>query len=171
MSEALIVIDVQEDFFAHPKKPVFREEYLIENINRLIAHFRKKGDPIIFVQHEDEDLKKNTVGWKVDHRIHSDARDKFVVKTTPDAFFETELSNFLQKEAVNAIFIAGLQTDYCIDTTCRSAFGKSWKTTLISDAHSTYDNDFMKAEDIISYHNHLIGSWFAALETTEEISK
>ena len=65
--------------------------------------------------------------------------------------------------------ITGLQTDYCIDTTCRSAFAKKYNTILVHDAHSTYDNDFMKAEEIIRYHHKIIGRWFAKLQSTEEI--
>lgn len=70
---------------------------------------------------------------------------------------------------MSSIVITGLQTDYCIDTTCRSAFGKKITTVLVSDAHSTYDNSTMKAIEIVNYHNRIIGRWFATLQQTNEI--
>ncbi len=169
MDEALIVIDVQEGFFSDPIDPVYNEKNLIHNINQLIDSFRKHGKPIIFVRHTDEDLVKGTRRWEVYSKVHSKSDDLYVDKTTPDSFFKTELLNVLKKNNIDSIVIAGLQTDYCIDATCKSAFGKGIPTILISDGHSTYDNSFMKADKIIDYHNKIIGRWFAKLKTTDEI--
>ncbi|MCK9208146.1 MAG: cysteine hydrolase [Salinivirgaceae bacterium] len=170
MNEALIVIDCQEGFFSDPNYLVYNEAKLIQNINALIDHFRKNNKPIIFVRHIDEDLIKGTGPWKVYSKIHSKPDDIYIDKTTPDSFLETDLLSILKSKKIDSIVIAGLQTDYCIDTTCRSAFGKNIPAILVSDAHSTYDNSFMKADKIIEYHNKIIGRWFAKLKTTEEIS-
>lgn len=169
MNKALIVIDVQEGFFSDSNYPVYNEKELINNINQLIDSFRKDGKPIIFVRHIDEDLIKGTRPWEVYSKIHSTSDDLYVAKTTPDSFFKTELLNVLKTNNIDSIVIVGLQTEYCIDTTCKSAFGKGISTILVSDGHSTYDNSFMKANKIIDYHNKIMGSWFAELKTTKEI--
>lgn len=169
MNEALIVIDVQEGFFSDPNYPVNNENNLIDNINQLIDSFRKKGKPIIFVRHIDEDLVKGTRLWRVYSKIHSKSDDLYVDKTTPDSFFKTEFLNVLKMNNINSIVIAGLQTEYCIDATCKSAFGKGIQTVLASDAHSTYNNSFMKADKIIDYHNKIISRWFAKLKTADEL--
>ncbi|SHI74115.1 Nicotinamidase-related amidase [Tangfeifania diversioriginum] len=169
MKEALIVIDVQEGFFVDPDDSVYNETSLINNINQLIDWFRKHDKPIIFVRHIDEDLVKGTKLWEVYSKIHSEPTDFYIDKHTPDAFFKTKLSNILTSNNINSIVIAGLQTEYCIDTTCKSAFGKGIPTTLISDGHSTYDNSFMKADKIIEYHNKIIKRWFAQLITTNQM--
>jgi nicotinamidase-related amidase len=169
MNEALVVIDVQEGFFADPNYPVYNENRLISNINLLIESFRKRGKTIIFVRHVDEDLVKGTVAWQVFSKVHSRQDDIYLDKTTPDSFYETDLLSVLKENNIDSIVIVGLQTDYCIDTTCKSAFGKNYSVVLVKDGHSTYDNAFMKADKIIDYHNKIIGRWFAKLKTTEEI--
>jgi len=169
MNEALIVIDVQEGFFSDPIYPVYNENNLIHNINQLIDFFRKHNKPIIFVRHIDEDLVQGTKPWEVYSKVHSQSDDIYINKTTPDSFFKTELLNVLNTNNIDSIFIVGLQTEYCIDATCKSAFGKGIPTILVSDGHSTYDNTFMTADRIIDYHNKIIGRWFATLKTTNEI--
>lgn len=172
MKEALLIIDVQEGFFADAENPVFKEAPLIENINKLIGKFRKNNNPIIFIRHTEEDgeeLEKNSKKWQIYSKIDTKKLDFFIDKTTPDSFLDTDLFHTLKENEVSTIVIAGLQTDYCIDTTCRSAFGKKINIILASDAHSTYDNSFMKANKIIAYHNRIIGRWFATLKSTREI--
>jgi nicotinamidase-related amidase len=169
MNEALILIDIQEDLFSDPKNRIYNETGFIININRLIEHFREENKTIIFIRHADEELIPGTLAWQIYSGIKSEPEDLYIEKTTPDSFFKTDLLRTLTELKIDSILIAGLQTDCCIDTTCRSAFGKDIKTVLVSDAHSTYDNSFMKADKIIEYHNKIIGRWFAKLKTTNEI--
>lgn len=86
MNDALIVLDVQEVFFAEPNYPVFNENKLISNINRLIDFFRVQGKAIVFVRHIDDDLAKETSSWEVCSEINAKDTDCYVDKCTPDAF-------------------------------------------------------------------------------------
>lgn len=169
MSNALVIIDVQEGFFSDPDRPIYNEPHLIQNINQLIDYFRKQKTPIIFVRHMDEDFIKGTNPWKIYSKVQSQANDVYVDKTTPDSFYKTELLSILKVNHIDSIVVAGLQTEYCIDATCKSAFGKSIPVLLVSDGHSTYGSPSMKAGKIIEYHNKILGRWFAKLKTTEEI--
>ncbi len=170
MKQALIIIDVQEGFFSDKTNPVFNEYILIENINKLIENFRKRNEPIIFVRHtEAEGEELQSAEWQVYSKLNFKSEDYFINKTTPDSFLDTDLLDILNRNKVSSIVITGLQSEYCIDTACRSAFGKKIKTVLVSDAHSTYDNSIMKANEIINYHNKIIGRWFATLQQTNEI--
>lgn len=169
MNQALLIIDVQNGFFSNPEEPVYNENHLINNINRLINSFRKQGKPVIFARHLEEDLVRGTKPWEVYSQVHAKPEDIYIDKTTPDSFLNTDLQQILKDLNIQSLVIAGLQTDYCIDTTCRSAFGKGIPVILASDGHSTYDNSFMKAAKIIEYHNKIIGRWFAQLKTTDKI--
>lgn len=169
MKKALIVIDVQEGFFSEKDYPVYNEKILINNINLLIDHFREQNKPIIFIRHIDEDLIKGTKLWDIYSKVHSKPEDIYIDKTTPNSFYKTNLLNVLKQNSIDTIVICGLQTEYCIDATCKSAFGKEIPAILVSDGHSTYDNSFMKADKIVGYHNKIIGRWFAKLKTTDEI--
>lgn len=170
MKQALIIIDVQEAFFSDKTNPIFNENMLIENINNLIEIFRKRNELIIFVRHtEAEELKKESMKWQVCSKLNFKLEDNFINKATPDSFLDTDLMDILNKNKVFSIVITGLQTDYCIDSTCKSTFGRKIETVLVSDAHSTYNNAFMKANKIIAYHNQIIGKWFATLQETDAI--
>lgn len=124
---------------------------------------------MIFARHIDEDLVKGTIPWEVYTPVHAKPEDIYFDKTTPDSFFNTDLQHILTKRNILTLIITGLQTDYCIDTTCISAFGKGIPVVLASDAHSTYDNSFMEAAKIIEYPNKIIGRWFGVLKKTDEI--
>jgi len=170
--KALLVIDMQEGFFADASEPVYREKELVDNINQLTESFRSQHLPVIFIRHTEEngeELQEGTKAWKVYHKLRQKRDDYYLNKETPDSFYRTELASILQENKIDTLYITGLQTDYCIDTTCRSAFAKNYHTILVNDAHSTYDNRFMKAEEIIEYHHKIIGRWFASLQSTNEI--
>jgi len=172
--EALLVIDMQEGFFSHPGEPVYRSTELVDNVNALIGEFRKRNCPVIFIRHTEEageELEEGSKAWKVYHKLKQKRDDYYLDKETPDSFYRTTLASILQENKIDTLYITGLQTDYCIDTTCRSAFAKNYHTILVQDAHSTYNNAFMKAAEIIEYHQKIIGRWFAALQSTKEIQE
>ncbi len=58
------------------------------------------------------------------------------------------------------LVFCGLQTEVCVDTTIRSALAHGYKNILIGDAHSSYDNDVMKAKDIVAHHNNVLNRRF-----------
>jgi hypothetical protein len=49
------------------------------------------------------------------------------------------------------------------------AFSRDYSVTLVSDGHSTYDTETLKAQDIISHHNEVLGTSFASLKRADEI--
>ncbi|MBS1795249.1 MAG: cysteine hydrolase [Acidobacteria bacterium] len=170
---ALIVIDVQQLFFMDANRPVHNSAALVANLNKLIAKFRENGEPVIFVRHHEPDeggLNFGSARWQVYSGLDARADDVYVEKTHADSFYRTNLAEVLAGLGVDSVVLAGLQTDYCVDSTCRSAFGRGLRTTLVSDAHSTYDNSFMTAEQTIAYHTKLIGGRFAELRTTGDLT-
>ena len=90
-------------------------------------------------------------------------------KTTPDAFYQTTLKVELAAKDIEQLVIAGIQTDYCVDTTCRRATSEGYPVTLVSDAHSTWGDSGLSAQQIIDHHNQVLGNWFANLVTTEAV--
>jgi len=168
--KALLVIDMQSGFFTDQGQPVYREEPLIANINTLIRTFREQNAPIIFIRHnEPDDLVKNSPEWRIDSRMNARNTDICVDKTTPDSFYNTGLENLLRQHGIETVFITGLQTDYCIDTTCRSAFAKHFSVILVRAAHSTCDNSYMSADQTIEYHQNILSRWFAEIMSISEV--
>ena len=168
---ALLVIDVQEGIVHDPYFPMWKTEELIERINRLIDAHHHRHQPVIFIRHtegEGSPLQEGSPGWQLDHRLHRNPSDVILNKTTPDSFHQTELLARLASDKVTDVTVCGLQTDFCVDTTTRSAFSHGLPVTLIHDAHSTCDSENLTASDIIAHHNRILGSWFASLKTTDE---
>ncbi|MED1116099.1 cysteine hydrolase family protein [Bacillus paramycoides] len=170
MKKALIVIDVQAGMYT-AGMPVHNGEKLLETLQGLIQECRSKSIPVIYVQHngpKDHPLEKGTDGWKVHAAIAPQEGDSIVEKTTPDSFNKTNLNEVLQEKGIEHVIISGMQTQYCVDTTTRRAFSEGYKVTLVSDAHSTFDTDVLRAEDIVKHHNVVLGS-FADVITLKDL--
>ncbi|EJR54337.1 hypothetical protein IIM_02066 [Bacillus cereus VD107] len=170
MKKALIVIDVQAGMYT-AGMPVHNGEKLLETLQELIQECRSNSIPVIYVQHngqKDHPLEKGTEGWKVHAAIAPQEGDSIIEKTTPDSFNKTNLNEVLQEKGIEHVIISGMQTQYCVDTTTRRAFSEGYKVTLVSDAHSTFDTDVLRAEDIVKHHNVVLGS-FADVITLKDL--
>ena len=152
---ALIVIDVQKGLFAPEPKPAFSSE-VIARINALTQKARHQGVPVVFVQHEataGEHFRHATDEWQLDANLVTAETDRFVRKTTPDSFLRTDLNAVLQEAGVSQVVVCGYATEFCIDTTVRSAAGLGYDVMLVSDAHTTHDKPHALAAQIIAHHN------------------
>ncbi|OIU68574.1 cysteine hydrolase family protein [Rossellomorea aquimaris] len=170
MSSALIIIDVQKGMFP-AGAAVYKGDGLIFTIQNLLGKARAAGVPVIYIQHNapaGKPLEYGTEGWKIHEGIKPRSVDVIVQKTTPDSFFHTTLDKELNKKGIDHLYLAGIQTEACVDTTCRSAFGKGYKVTLVSDAHSTWDSGELTAKQIINHHNGVL-RWFADVYPADEI--
>ncbi len=168
---ALLVIDVQEGIVHDPYFPMWKTEELLERINRLIDVHHHIHQPVILIRHtegEGSPLQEGLSGWQLDRRLHVAPTDVILNKTTPDSFYQTSLSTVLKDHHITDLVVCGLQTDYCVDTTTRSAFSHGYPVILILDAHSTCDSGELKAQDVIDHHNRVLGNWFATLKTTND---
>jgi nicotinamidase-related amidase len=163
---ALLIIDVQLGMFEE-SDPVYRGDELLATINDLIARARDAGVPVIYVQHSGGDghlLEPGSPGWPI-HPAIAPARGELIVhKRHPDSFQETALQHELEIRRVRRLIVAGIQTEYCVDTTCRRAYSLGYDVTLAQDAHSTWDTKHLEASQIIDHHNQVLGGWFATLK-------
>jgi nicotinamidase-related amidase len=169
-STALLIIDVQEAMFSYPDQKLYDEEGVMERIISLQHKARVAGTPIVYVQHtEDEEYTKGTPTWQISHRITPQEGEVIVEKPTWDAFHRTELQEELQKLGITNLVICGMQSEFCLDTTIRRAYSMGYKSVLVSDAHSTFDNKMLNSEQIVKHHNALLGGRFAQLRAESEV--
>ncbi|XXM73100.1 cysteine hydrolase family protein [Lysinibacillus sphaericus] len=170
MSRALIIIDVQKGMFPAGAE-VYEGKRLISTIRTLLGKARASGVPVIYIQHQapaGKPLEYGTEGWEIHEGIRPRSLDAIIQKTTPDSFFNTALEKELIKKGIDHLYLAGIQTEACVDTTCRSAFGKGYKVTLVADAHSTWDSGELSAQQVINHHNGVL-RWFADVYPSDEI--
>ena len=170
---ALIIIDMQFGVFESAIiPPVSGAKELLSNIGKLIAKARNASVPIVFVQHNGESghpLEHATAGWNIHPAIAPTDQDILIQKSTPDSFHNTQLQEELESRRIRELVIAGIQTEFCIDTTCRRAFSLGYQVTLVKDAHSTWDTESLSARQIIAHHNKILEQWFAKTKEVKDI--
>jgi nicotinamidase-related amidase len=168
--KAVLVIDVLVGIFQLPVK-LFHEEMFLSNIEKLLVKSRSSGIPIIYIQHNGprgSQLEKGKPGWKIHPRVAPTSRDIIIPKKHPDSFQESTLEDTINELGVNELYICGFASEFCVDTTVRSAYSKGFSVTLISDCHTTTDSEVFRARQIIDHHNHVL-SRFAGIQSCDEI--
>ncbi|SOB44027.1 Isochorismatase [Weissella viridescens] len=154
MMKALVVIDLQNGV-CNPDFGVSAYSYkeVISNVNERIDFYRSTNQPIVFIQHTDDELKKGSDVWQFVPDLNVTDRDVIVEKSVPDSFYHTKLESVLNELGCDELEFAGAQTEYCVDTTIKVAFDKGYKLTMSQNlVTTTLDNEYMSASDTISFY-------------------
>lgn len=170
--DALLVIDVQKGMFEHPQMQPFAGKAVVARLVKVLSRARGAGVPVFFVQHSCDEpgdpLHPESTGFSVIEELAPGEFEPVVVKTKCSAFQGTDLSERLNASGVDHLVICGMQTEYCVDTTVRSAYELGYEVTLISDGHTTFDTAILPASQMIAHHNHTMRG-FARLVPAEEV--
>ena len=154
MKTALIVIDMQVG--ARELYPQLALDDLIGRINALAVMVRASGGIVVYVQHEGPEgdvFQPDAPGWELLPGLDLQEEDKFVSKKNSDAFLDTSLEAEMWPHNIQRLIITGWATDYCVDTTVRTALAKSYPTIVPSDGHIAADRPHLSAAKIIEHHN------------------
>lgn len=143
MTRALIVIDVQREYFdgALPvRHPVGHLEAILETMDAA----KEANVPIAVVRHHQPDpdspiFRKGSEMWQLHDEVEARPRDVLIDKQLPGSFTGTPLDDFLKERNVDTVSIAGYMTQMCCDTTARQAFHRGYKVEFLSDATGTLD--------------------------------
>ncbi|MBN1982475.1 MAG: cysteine hydrolase [Chitinivibrionales bacterium] len=138
---ALLVIDVQNDYWRPPRLP--RDSFM-KGIKETVDFCRRQGIKIIYIQHLSEDpsatlFKKNTDGFGIHSVVAPQPGDEIVIKTTPGSFYQTDLDDILKRNSIKNCIITGMQTQKCCDTTTREASARNYSCYFVTDAVETFD--------------------------------
>lgn len=159
MKKVLVIIDMQIMPFIwknYGGKSLYQEDVLIANTKHLIEKAKQANAPIFYVMYTETSESPRAQGqplWQVHPEIAPREQDQLVIKYYADSFLGTGLLALLQEKGISDIVLCGVQTEYCVDTTCKSAFSHGLHVELASDCHSTFDSDLLSAEHIIAHHN------------------
>jgi len=164
---ALLVVDLQLGMFNGEEiGPIHAGDALLTRVRALLAQARAAGAPVIYVRHDSGPgrlLACGTANWQIHPAIAPAPGETIVDKRTPDSFHATTLSTELAAIGAKRIIVAGAQSEVCVDTTCRRAFSLGFDVTLVCDAHSTWSNAVLTADQIIRHTNQTLGGRFARL--------
>ena len=155
-NSALMIVDVQKRLIDnHP----YNEKKVIENIKKLILTARNNGQEVIYVRHDDgegSELAKGTEGWQIYDEILPNNDEKIFDKKFNSAFIKTGLKEYLESKNIDTIILTGLQTEYCIDATCKSAFEHEYKVIIPEETNTTFDNEYLLGEKLYEFFNYNI---------------
>ena len=142
MSNALVIIDIQKDYFPGGNMEVINSEAAASNARALLETFRSKNFPIIHVQHVSTRkgatfFLQGTKGVEIHESVNPSGDEKIIIKNFPNSFRDTDLEDFLHSHGVKRIIFCGMMSHMCIDATVRAAFDKGFSCTVAHDACAT----------------------------------
>jgi nicotinamidase-related amidase len=132
---ALLVVDVQNGVVEGTP----RRDDVVANVANLVDKARGKDVPVVWVQHNSEELPSGSDQWRIVPELAPDEAEPLVQKSYGDSFEATDLETILGDLGVGRLVVAGAQSDACIRSTLHGALVRGYDATLVSDAHTTED--------------------------------
>jgi len=165
MQTALILIDIQNDYFPGGKMELERSVEASICANRLQSFYRERKLPVIHIQHINirpgaTFFLPSTDGVKIHKNVAPLPGETVVQKNFPNSFRDTALLGHLVKEGIKDLVIAGMMTHMCVDSTTRAAFDYGFKCTVVADACATRSLSFGSR---VIPAEHVNGAFLAAL--------
>ncbi len=153
-AQALLVIDVQVGTI-DPSDPI--DSQVLQNIADLLGRARARSVPVIYMQHHSLESGDTLVPGHPHFPIYPDIAPRpgepVLVKHSSDSFLHTDLDSHLKNLGIEHIAVVGCATDYCVDTSVRSALSHGYDVTLAADGHVTGPDEDIPVETIIAHHN------------------
>ena len=144
MSRALLVIDVQNEYFAGGAYPITFPADSLARITDAMDGAAEARLPIVVVQHSSvaPDAKAflpGSRGWQLKGEVDVRKRTLVVEKTLPGAFTGTNLEQWMRDSGIDTLVICGYMAQLCCDTTARQAVHLGFKVEFLADATGTLD--------------------------------
>ncbi|MGG6893692.1 cysteine hydrolase family protein [Rhizobium sp. BR 315] len=175
--QCLLIIDFLNDYLDRwdPKKVV----QLITQTNKVVASFRERGLPVIWVRTEFRadlsdaflEMRDGAIsivieggrGSALHEQLDWQATDKTIVKKRYSAFFGTDLHDYLTERGIEKILICGINTHACIRMAAIDAYQRDLRVVLLSDCIGSYDDEHSRVS--VNYMRDKI----AAVTTSNEV--
>ncbi|MFO7657567.1 MAG: cysteine hydrolase family protein, partial [Bacteroidales bacterium] len=177
METALIIIDIQNDYFDNGAMALVNAESASKNAKLIIDRFRINRKPVVHIQHITLEKNKsyllpNTHGSEIHLDVKPIGGEKVIKKYFPNGFKRTDLLDFLNSNKIKELVICGMMTHMCVDTTVRAAKDLGFNITLIGDACATRDLEIngqkVIAKDVQKSFLAALNGYFSVVKTTEQ---
>lgn len=144
---ALVLIDVQNDYFPGGKWPLSGMEPAAENAARVLAAARAAGDLVVHVRHEFPSAEApfftpGSEGAQIHPRVRRLEQEPLVLKHHVNSFRETDLKEILDRHGVEEVVICGAMSHMCVDAGVRAASDLGYACVVVHDACATRDQEF-----------------------------
>ena len=177
MNVALIIIDIQNDYFEKGAMTLVNSDKASLNARQILEKFRKDKLPIIHIQHiairpTATYFLPNTFGVDIHNHVKPLEHEKIIIKHYPNSFRDTELLDYLKTDNIRELVICGMMTHMCVDATVRAAKDFGFNITLISDACATKDleinGQIVKSDNVQNSFLAAIEYFYGSIKTTQE---
>ncbi|HWH96016.1 MAG TPA: cysteine hydrolase family protein [Baekduia sp.] len=147
MARALLIIDMQRDYFPGGAYPLVAPEAAAANAGRVLAAFRDAGEPVVHLQHvwdapDATFMKPGTDGVEIHDAVAPAAGETVLQKAQPNGFVGTALESELRSRGVEELVVAGMMSSMCVDATVRAAVDLGFAATVVYDACAAPDLEF-----------------------------
>jgi len=175
MKQALLIIDVQNDYFEGGKSELYNPVEALNNIEKILRHFRGINLPVIHVQHINiregaSFFLPNTDGACIHKNLMPQESEYLVIKNMPNSFFDTNLLDIIKDNAITNLIICGMMSHMCVDTTTRACKDYGISVTLIDDACATksliWNGKIISAETVHDVFMASLNGMFATVMKT-----
>lgn len=144
---ALILIDIQNDYFSDGRWPLHEMDSAARNAARVLAAARQAGDTVVHVRHEflgadAPFFKQGSDGARIHSSVQPLADEHVVLKHQVNAFRDTELKAVLDQAGVEQVTLVGAMSHMCIDAAARASADFGYATTVLHDACATREQSF-----------------------------
>lgn len=149
----LLVVDMQKGIV---DEDLYDYQNFMSRTVMLIDAARKNDVEVIFVQHdagEGSGLSTEDEDFEIIDVIKPGKGEKVFVKKINSCFGNRDFREYMEKQEDKRLMIIGLQTNYCIDATVKSAFERGFEVIIPEGTNSTFDNDYMTGETTVRYYN------------------
>ena len=158
MAAALLVVDLQQGMFSQKQAP-HEGEAVLARVASLLGRARAAGVPVLHVRHDGgpgDPLERGTAGWEIHPAVPPRDGEPVIDKDRCSAFDRTDMQARLAVLGIGRLVVAGMQTEFCIDTNCRAAHALGYAVILVSDGHTTFDTPSLTAAQVIEHHTRVL---------------
>ena len=158
MATALLLIDLQQGMFTQAQAP-HDGDGVLARVADLLGRAREAGVPVLYVRHDGgrgDPLERGTSGWAIHPAVAPRDDEPVIDKDRCSAFDLTDLHARLTALGVGRLVVAGMQTEFCIDTNCRTAHALGYAVVLIGDGHTTFGTPSLPAAQVIEHHTRIL---------------
>jgi nicotinamidase-related amidase len=171
MKTALLIIDIQNDYFPGGKHPLVEPLAAAKKAYGLLQCFRESGAPHVHIQHVSTRPSATFFlpgdrGTDIHDAVAHFEGEPIVQKHFPNSFRETNLLDLLNGWEVERVAICGMMTHMCVDATARAAGDLGFRVMIAADACATRDLTF---EDLTIPAEHVHAAFLSALKSYGEV--
>jgi nicotinamidase-related amidase len=178
MNTALVLIDIQNDYFPGGRMQLDGSPEASLKAGQALALFREKGLALVHIQHlsvrpDASFFIAGTDGVNIHANVQPAAGEMLIPKHYPNAFRGTSLLEQLKSKQIDHLVIAGMMTHMCVDATTRAAFDHGFQCTVLHDACATralsFNTDTVPAQQVHAAFLAALAAVYAKVVGTDEL--